>query len=102
MKPSVIIKNISYNELGDTMKKKTNIIDYAYERENIEDVQTYIVTKEKEFLYLIPHRHFYFSILGEKTIEKLVERGYLSMEELEKKYENNKIEKQIVKKKKRR
>lgn len=83
------------------MKEKPKIIDYAYERENMEDVQTYMVTKENEVIYLIPHHHFYFSILGEKTIERLIERGYLSIEELEKKYENNTIEKQLVKKKKR-
>lgn len=101
MKPSVIIKNISYNELGDTMKKKLEILDYAYERKSQEDIQTYILTKEEDSLLLIPHQHFYFSILGEKTIENLIVRGYLSIDELNQKYENNKIEKQNIKTKKR-
>lgn len=84
------------------MKDKQQILDYAYERQNEEDVQTYILTKQNDSLLLIPHRHFYFSILGEKTIEKLIARGYLSIEEINQKYNNDRIEKQIVKTKKRR
>lgn len=84
------------------MKEKPKVLAYAYERQNIEDVQTYILVREKESLLLIPDRHFYFSILGEKTIEKLVARGYLSMEELNEKYANDTIQKQNIKTKKRR
>lgn len=83
------------------MKEKHKILDYVYERQNEEDVQTYTLIKEKESLLLIPDQHYYFSILGEKTIEKLVVRGYLSMGELQKKYTNEEIKKQAVKVKKR-
>lgn len=83
------------------MKNKLQILDYVYERQNIEDVQTYILVEENENLTLIPKQHFYFSILGEKTIDKLVNRGYLSMEELKIKYSNNEIKKQKTKTKKR-
>lgn len=82
------------------MKKKLQVLDYAYEKENEEDIQTYILIKENETHLLIPNQHFYFSILGEKTIDKLIARGYLSMEELYQKYNNN-IEKQKAKLKKR-
>ena len=102
MKPSVIIKKHSYNKLGDTMKEKSKILDYVYERESIEDVQTYILTKDDESFFLIPQNHFYFSILGEKTIDKLTSRGYLSMEELNEKYTDVTITKQNIKTKKRR
>lgn len=84
------------------MKGKSKILDYVYERESIEDVQTYILTKENESFLLIPQNHFYFSILGEKTIDKLTSRGYLSMEELYEKYSDVTITKQNVKIKKRR
>lgn len=84
------------------MKGKSKILDYVYERQSIEDVQTYILTKEDESFLLIPHNHFYFSILGEKTIEKLTSRGYLSMEELHEKYAAVTIKKKYIKTKKRR
>ena len=80
------------------MKKKLQVLDYVYEKENEEDIQTYILIKENETYLLIPKQHFYFSILGEKTIDKLIARGYLSMEELYQKYNN--IEKQKTKLKK--
>lgn len=84
------------------MKEKSKVLDYAYERQSAEDVQTYTLIKENETLLLIPDQHYYFSILGEKTIEKLVARGYLSVEELHEKYANDTIEKQPIKTKKRR
>jgi len=74
--------------------KKKDVIDYVYERIEEEIVQTYEVTKtEEDIVYLSPLQHFYFSILGEKTIEKLEGKGYLSIEEFNEKYSGNTIEK---------
>lgn len=100
MKPSVRIKNISYNTLGDKMKKRipAPILEYVYEREDSENIQTYFLIKSESTLLLISHQHFYFSILGEKTIEKLTARGYLSIEEVKQKYNIDFIEKQKIKK----
>lgn len=85
-------------------KRKNNkekVLDYVYERQTIEDVQTYIVKKENEMINLIPLQHFYYSILGDKTIDKLIGKGYLSMEEFNQKYNNIPIEQQAIKIKKR-
>ena len=77
------------------MKKEVQILNYAYERKDEEIVQTYVVTKENENILLIPLQKFYFSILGEKTIEKLTCRGYLSLEEVKEKYTDFKIKENI-------
>ena len=85
------------------MKKRQalQILEYVYERKNIEDVQTYLLVKTDSELFLTPLQHFYFSILGDKTIDKLVARGYLSIEEIKQKYQIDSIKKQNIKIKKR-
>jgi len=79
-----------------------DILDYVYERQTDEDVQTYSVTKnDQDVILLSPLQHFYFSILGEKTIEKLEGRGYISIEEFYQKYEGYTVEKGPQKQKRR-
>lgn len=101
----MIIKKNQYNLLNIIRiipTQKNKILDYVYEHENEEIVQTYAVTKnEDNIIYLSPIQHFYFSILGERTIEKLEGRGYLSMEEFKEKYPDTNIEKIPQKTKKR-
>ena len=92
----MIIKKGSFNFLQNIkliINEHKEILDYVYERQNEEDVQTYKVTRnEEDIILLSPLQHFYFSILGERTIEKLEGRGYLSMEEFYQKYDSYKIE----------
>lgn len=101
----MIIKKGTYNFLQAIKlirNEHKQILDYVYERQNEEDVQTYKVTKnEEDIILLSPIQHFYFSILGERTIEKLEGRGYLSMDEFNQKYGDFKIETAPQKKKRR-
>lgn len=93
----MLIKRNQCNILSNSRiipSKRKEILDYVYERKDEEIVQTYEVTKnEEDIVYLSPLQHFYFSILGEKTIEKLEGKGYLSMEEFNEKYHGKSIEK---------
>lgn len=101
----MIIKKGNYNLLQNfnlIRNQSKEILDYVYERQNEEDVQTYKVTKtEEDVILLSPLQHFYFSILGERTLEKLEGRGYLSMDEFNQKYGDFKIETAPQKKKRR-
>lgn len=101
----MIIKKGTYNLLQSIKlirNQPKDILDYVYERQNEEDVQTYEVTKiDEDVILLSPLQHFYFSILGERTLEKLEGRGYLSMDEFNQKYSDFKIETAPQKKKRR-
>lgn len=63
------------------------ILDYAYEIKNNEDVNTYAIQEQNGQIIRHFMDHYYLFVLGEKTIEKLRGRGYLSMEEVYQKYQ---------------
>lgn len=67
-------------------KSESKFLDYIYEIDG-EDVNTYILCQSEESIYRISRDHYYWSILGEKTIDKLRGRGYLSLEEACQKYD---------------
>lgn len=86
------------------MKKRilqSPILDYAY---NIieDDVQTYLVVKNKDTsISIIEHQHFYLAILGDRLIQKLEGKGYITLDEVKQKYQISDIkEKTKVKNKK--
>lgn len=70
---------------------ENNVLCYAYELFNEEDVYTYQIEKRNEELIRIRMEHYYYFILGEKLIEKLKGRGYVSMEEVYQKYQVTEI-----------
>lgn len=61
------------------------ILDYVYEIVE-EDVNTYMLWQKDDIIYRVFRDHYYWSVLGEKTIDKLRGRGYLSLEEAYQKY----------------
>lgn len=66
-------------------------LDYIYE---IEDsyINTYGLLKEdKYYMFYLGHYNYY--ILGEKMIEKLIGRGYITKDECLKKYGIEELEK---------
>lgn len=73
------------------MKKKnlnSPILDYAYQITN-EDVETFLIIKNSDnSIGLMKDQHFYLTILGDRLIEKLEGRGYISMDEVKEKYPN--------------
>ncbi len=83
---------ISYTMIGDVMLNKQkqlqadNDLDYVYEVINQHDVNIYMIQKNMNQIYRVFCGHYYYEILGEKTIEKLIGRGFLSMEEAYIKY----------------
>lgn len=101
----MIIKNKTYNMLNKCRlinNSKTEVIDYVYERQSEEDIQTYsAIRNEQDIILLSPLQHYYFSILGERTIEKLEGKGYLSIEEFNQKYEGSTVERAPQKQKRR-
>lgn len=71
-------------------RKPNKSLDYVYEI--LEDVvKTYEIQKIENQLFCILNGHYYLDILGERTIEKLRGRGYLSMEEACYKYQVTEI-----------
>ncbi len=85
----------SYNEIGDVMfqkqKNQNDILCYAYEIVNSEDVNIYKIRRSDEQIVRTLIDHYYLFVLGQKTIEKLQWRGYLSMEEVYQKYQVTEI-----------
>ena len=65
-------------------------LDYIYD---IYDsyINTYGIIKEDKY-YKEHINHYNYDILGERTIEKLKGRGYISEKEALKKYDINKLE----------
>jgi len=68
------------------MENQQIFLDYAYEMVDSENVYTYEIRKKEDAICRIFCTNYHFSILGEKTVEKLRGRGYLSMEEIYQKY----------------
>ncbi len=66
-------------------------LDYAYEIKNNEDVNTYAIQEQNGQIIRFFMEHYYLFVLGEKTIEKLRGRGYLSMDEIYQKYQVTEI-----------
>ncbi len=72
-------------------KNQNDILCYAYEIVNSEDVNIYKIRRSDEQIVRTLIDHYYLFVLGQKTIEKLQWRGYLSMEEVYQKYQVTEI-----------
>lgn len=62
------------------------IVDYAYEFIDEYSIQTYLIIKQDDLLYKIKLQVFNYDLLGDYTIEKLKNRGYISLNEVYTKY----------------
>ena len=76
------------------------IVDYAYGFTNDSNIQTYLIIKQEELLYKVKLQVFNYYLLGEYTIEKLRNRGYISLDEIYTKYNVDSIEEKVDNQKK--
>lgn len=79
---------------------KNYIVDYAYEFTNDSNIQTYLIIKQEELLYKVKLQVFNYYLLGDYTIEKLRNRGYISLDEVYIKYNVDNIEEKVDNQKK--
>lgn len=79
---------------------KNYIVDYTYEFTNDSNIQTYLIIKQEELLYKVKLQVFNYYLLGDYTIEKLRNRGYISLDEVYIKYNVDNIEEKVDNQKK--
>lgn len=79
------------------MKKKkifsNYIIDKVYHlHSNDEEIKTYIITKENDYVQVFYEYNLYTYILGvDRTINKLTNKGYIPIDEFYRKYSENNL-----------
>ena len=76
------------------------IVDYAYEFISDSNIQTYLIIKQEDLLYKVKLQVFNYYLLGDYTIEKLRNRGYISLNEIYIKYNVDSITEKVDNQKK--
>ena len=76
------------------------IVDYAYEFISDSNIQTYLIIKQEDLLYKVKLQVFNYYVLGDYTIEKLRNRGYISLNEIYIKYNVDSITEKVDNQKK--